>query len=76
MISTPSSTAPGSDSRKWRKFAGQDILPLWIADMDFAASPAIVEALRRRVDHRVFGYGMPLPPLTRAVVDYCAARYQ
>lgn len=65
----------GSDSRKWRKYAGQDTLPLWIADMDFAAPPAVTAALHRRVDHGVFGYGMPLPPLTRAVVDYCASHY-
>jgi cystathionine beta-lyase len=65
----------GSDSRKWRKYAGQDILPLWVADMDFAASPAISAALHRRVDHGVFGYGMPLPPLTEAVVRYCATHY-
>ena len=65
----------GSDSRKWRKYAGQDILPLWIADMDFAAPPAVLAALHRRVDHGVLGYGMPLPPLTEAVVDYCQAHY-
>lgn len=65
-----------SDSRKWRKYAGKDILPLWIADMDFAASPAIVDALHRRVDHGVFGYGMALPPLTEAVVNYCATHYR
>ena len=64
-----------SDSRKWRKYAGRDIIPLWIADMDFAASPAIVAALHRRVDHGVFGYGMALPPLTQTVADYCATHY-
>jgi len=65
-----------SDSRKWRKYAGRDILPLWIADMDFAASPAIIAALRRRVDQGVFGYGAALPSLTEAVVNYCASHYQ
>jgi cystathionine beta-lyase len=65
-----------SDSRKWRKFAGQDVLPLWIADMDFAAPPAVVAALHRRVDHGVFGYGMALPPLVEALVAYCEAHYQ
>jgi len=64
-----------SDSRKWRKYSGGDIIPLWIADMDFAASPAIIAALHRRVDHRVFGYGAPLPSLTGTVVKYCASRY-
>ncbi len=64
-----------TDSRKWRKFAGQDIIPLWIADMDFAVAPAITAALHRRTDQAIFGYGMPLPPLTQAVVDYCATHY-
>ncbi|HET7535535.1 MAG TPA: PatB family C-S lyase [Candidatus Didemnitutus sp.] len=63
------------DSRKWHKYAGQDILPLWIADMDFAASPAILEALHRRVNRGDLGYGMPLPPLTSAVVNYCQQHY-
>lgn len=65
----------GTDSRKWRKYAGRDILPLWIADMDFAAPPAIVAALHRRVDQGVFGYGTALPSLSQSVVDHCAARY-
>lgn len=65
-----------SDSRKWRKYAGKDVIPLWVADMDFAAPPAVIEALHRRVDHGVFGYGMALPPLVQAVVDYCQRRYK
>ncbi len=64
-----------SDSRKWRKYAGRDILPLWIADMDFAAAPAITAALHRRVDQGVFGYGAAMPSLTEAVVAYCATHY-
>ncbi len=64
-----------SDSRKWRKYAGRDILPLWIADMDFAAPPAVIAALHRRVDHGVFGYAGPLPSLSEATVHYCATRY-
>lgn len=49
----------GTDSEKWLRWAGQDVLPLWVADMDFAAPPAVVEALRQRVDHGVFGYALP-----------------
>jgi cystathionine beta-lyase len=64
-----------TDSRKWRKYAGRDILPLWIADMDFAAPPAVVAALHRRVDHGVFGYGVAPSVLTQAVTDRCAAHY-
>jgi cystathionine beta-lyase len=64
-----------SDSRKWRKYAGRDILPLWVADMDFAAPPAVVAALHRRVDHRVFGYAGPMPSLVDATVEYCTSHY-
>jgi len=42
-------------SVKWDEFE-PDALPLWVADMDFKASPAILEALRKRLEHGVFGY--------------------
>lgn len=45
----------GTDSIKWGLY-GSDVLPLWVADMDFTSPPAVLEALRRRVDHGVFGY--------------------
>lgn len=64
-----------SDSQKWRKYAGRDILPLWVADMDFAAPPAVVDALQQRVAHGVMGYAKPLPSINEAVVDYCARLY-
>ena len=64
-----------SDSRKWRKYAGRDILPLWVADMDFAAPPEVIAALHRRTDHGVFGYAGPLPSLVEATVEYCARHY-
>lgn len=64
-----------SDSRKWRKYAGKDILPLWVADMDFAAPPSVVEAIRRRTDHRVFGYGAAMPSLVESLVKYCDDHY-
>lgn len=53
---------------KWGRYAGRDILPLWVADMDFAAPPAVIDALHRRVDHRVFGYTDAWPALVDAVV--------
>lgn len=59
----------GTDSEKWLRWADQDVLPLWVADMDFAAPPALVEALRQRVDHGVFGYALPDASHGRAVVD-------
>lgn len=45
-----------SDSIAWSRF-GTDVLPLWVADMDFLAPPEIVEAIKKRADHGVFGYG-------------------
>ncbi len=59
----------GSDSVKWGKYAGRDVLPMWVADMDFAAPPCVIEALRERVDHGVFGYGSPPMSLAGAVVE-------
>ena len=48
-----------SDSLKWGKYAGRDVLPLWVADMDFVAPPAVLAALRQRLEHGVLGYGKP-----------------
>lgn len=64
-----------SDSRKWRKFAGRDVIPLWIADMDFAAPPAVIAAIDERNKHGVFGYAGPRPSLVEATVDYCDRHY-
>ena len=45
-----------TNSVKWDEAAQDDIIPLWVADMDFRVLPQITEALRQRVDHGVFGY--------------------
>ncbi len=65
----------GSDSFKWGKYAGRDILPLWVADMDFAAPPAVLAALHRRIEHGVFGYGGPWPSLTESVLAHLQGEY-
>lgn len=66
----------GSDSVKWRKYAGRDIVPMWVADMDFAAPPEVVAALHARVDHGVFGYGDAPESLAEAVVEALARDYR
>jgi cysteine-S-conjugate beta-lyase len=43
-------------SVKWDKYRGRDVLPLWVADMDFPSPPAVLAALHQRVDHGLFGY--------------------
>ena len=65
----------GTDSQKWQKYAGREVLPLWVADMDFRSSPAIIAALQERVAHGVFGYARPVKSTTDAVVAAFAARY-
>lgn len=47
----------GTNSYKWDSFpVGKDVLPLWVADMDFRTAPAITDALAKRVAHGIFGY--------------------
>ncbi len=68
----------GTDSVKWAKYAGRSgpgqgdegVIPLWVADMDFAAPPPVIEALRSRIDHGVFGYNQPTASQVDAVVGY------
>jgi len=65
----------GTDSQKWQKYAGRDVLPLWVADMDFVSAPPILDALRARVDHGVFGYARPTAATVEAVTGALAERY-
>lgn len=46
----------GSGSYKWDSADVNDVIPMWVADMDFHTAPVVVDALRRRVEHGVFGY--------------------
>jgi len=62
----------GTGSEKWEKYAGRDILPMWVADMDFRSPPVVVEALRRRTEHGVFGYTKASPGTVEAVVGMLA----
>ena len=55
-----------SDSIKWTRY-GRDVLPLWVADMDFRAPEPILEALRSAVGHGIFGYADASPGLRQAV---------
>ncbi len=66
---------PSPDSTRWLKYAGRDVIPLWVADMDFAAPPEVVDALQRRVANGLFGYGEPWPTLIDSVVEHCAREY-
>ena len=62
-------------SLKWDKYQGRDIIPLWVADMDFRSPPAILEALHARIDHGVFGYTAAPQTLVAAVIAHLQDQY-
>lgn len=62
----------GTGSLKWERYAGTDVLPMWVADMDFPSPPEVVAALRERADHEVFGYTLAPKSTVDAVVAYMA----
>lgn len=61
-------------SQKWHRY-GEEVLPLWVADMDFVSPPAVIEALRARVEHGVFGYGLVPDSLRQTLCRWSAAHY-
>ena len=62
-------------SAKWAKYRGQDVLPMWIADMDFRAPPAVRQALAAYAATGDYGYGAVPPDLPNAVAAYCDRMY-
>ena len=61
-------------SQKWHRYAA-DVLPLWVADMDFHSPPAVIDALQRRVAHGVYGYGEVPATLSEALCQWSAHHY-
>lgn len=61
-------------SQKWHRYAA-DVLPLWVADMDFHSPPAVIDALQRRVAHGVYGYGEVPATLTDTLCQWSARHY-
>lgn len=57
------------------RYGRADLLPLWVADMDFETPPFIIEALRRRIDHPLFGYTVEPQEYRQAIIDWIAARH-
>ena len=60
----------GSHSVKWDEPEQEGVIPMWVADMDFMAAPAIQEALRKRVEHGVFGYTLVPDVYYDAIVNW------
>ena len=60
----------GTGSLKWSRYAGREVLPMWVADMDFRSPEPIIAALHRRVDHGVFGYSTAHEGVAEAVCGH------
>ena len=52
-----------------------DVIPMWVADMDFPCPDVVIEAIRRRTEHPIFGYSMGLPSFRAAFCDWMATRH-
>src|SRR5260221_8593035 len=65
-----------SDSIKWQRYGNKDVVPMWIADMDFPSPPPIIEAIRQRVEHGIFGYAQPLASTIESVVAMLEERHR
>jgi len=65
----------GSNSLKWDTSDDPEMLPLWVADMDFKAAPCILQALQRRLDHGVFGYVKVPDSYYDAVINWFSRRH-
>jgi cystathionine beta-lyase len=62
-------------SLKWERYKNKDIIPLWVADMDFSSPSLVIDALTRRVEHGVFGYGIAPAGLVDVVCEMLSRRY-
>jgi cystathionine beta-lyase len=65
----------GTWSTRWDRYAGRDVIPLWVADSDFRAPPAVLAAMTQRLEHGVFGYTTPPAELAQAIVERMARLY-
>lgn len=66
----------GTWSTRWERYAGRDVIPLWVADTDFRAAPPILEALSARIAHGVFGYSTPPHELRSAIAERMQRLYR
>ena len=69
----------GTSSFKWDTgpdyFGRDDVIPMWVADMDFACAPCIVEAVKKRADHPIYGYAVRQQPYFDAVLGWLKKRH-
>jgi cystathionine beta-lyase len=70
----------GTDSYKWDclelRFGTKDIIPMWVADMDFLSPAPVVDALKKRAEHGIYGYTIRSPSFYNGIVDWMEKRHQ
>ena len=64
-----------TSSMKWERYAGRDVLPFWVADMDFAVAEPVRAALAERLSHPIYGYTVTPPTLVDAVTSFLASEH-
>ena len=68
-----------SDSVKWNglseRFGKDDVIPLWVADMDFRSPEPVIDALRERVDHGIFGYTYKTDEFYESIISWYHDRH-
>ena len=65
----------GTGCVKWDECPNDEVIPLWVADMDFKAAPAILDAVRKRAEHGVFGYTVVEEDYYEAVISWFQRRH-
>ncbi len=65
----------GTDCEKWDGGEAEGLLPMWVADMDFRTAPCVTDALRKRVEHGVFGYEHVPEAYYEAAINWFSRRY-
>jgi cysteine-S-conjugate beta-lyase len=63
-----------TECAKWRQY-DDDVLPMWVADMDFLSPEPVIRALRERVEHGVFGYPCEPDELRQVIIDHLSNKY-
>ena len=65
----------GSNCVKWDEFSDPDIIPMWVADMDFETAPCVLEALKKRMQHGCFGYTLVPESYYEATIQWFVRRH-
>ena len=69
----------GTDSVKWdaveRRWGRNDLIPMWVADMDFRTAPFVIDALKKRLEHEVLGYTFACKEWAESIINWLKERH-